>query len=75
MSERPKFFPVQRDNLSSIRGAARLYVPWHIGVEAWQSYATRYKGQSAERIAERGGFGESEMDVYRPGWRAYASSE
>ena len=49
----------------------RVFVPWAVGVEAWQSYALRFTGQTAERIAERGGFGDEEMDLYRPGWREF----
>lgn len=50
----------------------KLYVPWLIGVEAWERYAKKYGGdQSAKRIAERGGFGTEEMDEFRPGWREH----
>jgi hypothetical protein len=63
-------FPVQRDD-KRVRGP-RLFVPWHIGAEAWAAYAKKYgKNQSAERIADRGGFGEDEMNMFRPGWRAF----
>lgn len=37
-------------------------VAWAEHVEAWYDYARRYSnGQSAERIAERGGFGYDEL--------------
>lgn len=59
-------FPVMRD----ANPTARLLVPWGVGVEAWTAYAKKYNDdQSAERIAERGGFGEAEVDEFRPGWR------
>lgn len=48
-------------------------VPWSIGVAAWERYAQDFgEAQSAERIAERGGFGHEEMDGFKlPGdWRA-----
>lgn len=45
-------------------------VPWSVGVAAWERYAARYgRDQSAERIAERGGFGHGEMHTFLgPGW-------
>jgi hypothetical protein len=37
-------------------------IPWDIHVRAWQAYAAfGYGDQSAERIAERGGFGYGEL--------------
>lgn len=37
-------------------------VPWDVHVRAWQVYAAcGHRSQSAVRIAERGGFGASEM--------------
>jgi hypothetical protein len=36
-------------------------ISWAEHVEAWTDYAKHYKGQSAERIAERGGFGYNEL--------------
>jgi hypothetical protein len=51
------------------RGSRRM-IPWAIGVEAWQEYAKKHgTSQSVERIAERGGFGEGEMDEFVPTWR------
>jgi len=45
-------------------------IPWSVHEAAWQGYASLYgKRQSAERIAERGGFGVEEMDDYHPTWR------
>lgn len=38
-----------------VQGAA--HIPWSVHVRAWNAYAAKYsKDQSAERIAERGGF-------------------
>jgi hypothetical protein len=66
MESTPNHFPVMQST-----GGPSLYVPWSIGFEAWERYARRFSGQSAKRIAERGGFGVTEMDEYRPGWREH----
>ena len=66
----PTTFPVQRTPGRGVTGL--LFVPWHIGAEAWEKYRGKYgNDQSAERIAQRGGFGEEEMDEFRPGWREF----
>lgn len=36
-------------------------VTWAEHVEAWESYTQSHPGQSAQRIAERGGFGLVEL--------------
>jgi hypothetical protein len=36
-------------------------VAWSEHVEAWDVYSKRHQGQSAERIAERAGFGYGEL--------------
>lgn len=44
-------------------------VPWSVAEVAYAAYAARYgRGQSIETMAERGGFGHEEMDLYAPGW-------
>ena len=44
-------------------------VPWSVAEIAYAAYAARYgRGQSIETMAERGGFGHEEMDLYAPGW-------
>jgi len=51
-------------------------IPWSLHVRAWNAYSAKYgKQQSAERIAERGGFSASELDIFVPGWRRYDVSE
>lgn len=62
-------FPVMAD-----RGSGRIMIPWSLAEEAYLVYDSRYGGggQSLERVAERGGFGASEMDLFRPGWRPVA---
>lgn len=45
-------------------------IPWSVADRAYSVYAARHgRSQSLERLAERGGFGPSEMDDYLPGWR------
>lgn len=52
--------PVQGDH--GRRGRPRGTIAWDEHVEAWNDYAKRYgTSQSAERIAERGGFGYEEL--------------
>lgn len=60
-------FPIQSE-----RGAAAhpLRVPWEVAELAYSMYTGRHgKGQSLERLAERGGFAPSEMDEFVPDWR------
>lgn len=48
-------------------------IPWRVHGLAWEAYAKEYgTSQSAERLAERGGFGIGEMDRFLPGWRDMA---
>lgn len=45
-------------------------IPWSLHRRAWDAYAARCgRDQSPERIAERGGFGTGELDMFVPGWR------
>jgi hypothetical protein len=63
----PRLFPIQ-----SQRGAAPhpLLIPWSVAEKAYSVYSAQFgRGQSLERLAERGGFGPGEMDMYVPGWR------
>jgi hypothetical protein len=63
-----KVFPVL--NQPFRRGKRIETVPWSVGECAYKEYSRRYgKSQSIERIAERGGFSESELDLFCPGWR------
>lgn len=66
-----RMFPI-----SCERGAAPhpTQIPWSVADLAYSVYSARYgKGQSLERLAERGGFGPGEMDTYLPGWREQVS--
>lgn len=63
--ERP--FPIQSE-----RGAAPhpTQIPWSLAELAYSVYsAENGKGQSLERLAERGGFYPAEMDSLLPDWR------
>lgn len=56
----PRQFPVQQYGL----------IPWHVAERAYEVYARKFgRQQSLERLAERGGFGVEEMDLFAPGWR------
>ena len=49
-------------------------IPWSIAELAYSVYANRYgTSQSLERLAERGGFGPGEMDMFLPDWRERCS--
>jgi len=55
--------PVQGDLYPHRPGGRREgSIAWSEHVEAWNAYAAVYgRSQSAERIAERGGFGHGEL--------------
>lgn len=58
------------DNLRAPVQGYSAGIPWSLHLRAWDAYAEKYgRSQSAERLAERGGFGASELDVFVPGWR------
>ena len=62
-----KTFPIQVE-----RGADPhpLRVPWDVAELAYSVYAGKYgTSQSLERLAQRGGFAPSEMDIFVPDWR------
>lgn len=48
-------------------------IPRAIAEEAYAAYAKEYpssaRRQSLDRLCERGGFGEGELDDFVPGWR------
>ena len=61
-------FPIQRGE----RGVKPhpTHIPWHIAELAYSVYSARYgTSQSLERLADRGGFGPEEMDMFLPDWR------
>lgn len=42
-------------------------IPWIVAERCYRNYSG-WQDQSLERIAERGGFAETELDRYAPGW-------
>lgn len=67
-----KFAPLQVAPLRTPDGK-RYQIPWWIHLKAWEQYARLGHGdQSAERVAERGGFGLEEILIMLAGgnpWR------
>jgi len=64
-------FPIQRENGAKVHP---LKIPWSLAEKAYSVYSAEYgTSQSLARLAERGGFGPSEMDTFVPGWREEAS--
>ena len=65
-----RLFPIQTE-----RGAKPhpRQIPWSVAELAYSVYSAKHKGQSLERLAERGGFGPGEMDVFLPDWREKCS--
>ncbi|RKG99212.1 hypothetical protein D7X32_27175 [Corallococcus carmarthensis] len=46
-------------------------IPWNLADRAYAEYSRRYgTDQSLARLAERGGFAPTELDMFVPGWRA-----
>ena len=57
--------PVQADTYGTKNGHGPGTVAWAEHVEAWSAYAVRYgRDQSAERMAQRGGFSYGELTLY-----------
>jgi len=58
--------PVQADHVGrSGDGSGPGTISWAEHEQAWRKYAGRHgAGQSAERIAERGGFGYAELQLF-----------
>lgn len=69
-AEKP--FPIQSEYGY---GPHPITVPWCVAEKAFAVYRDRYgTNQSIERIAERGGFGPSEMDKFYPTWKEEVSA-
>lgn len=50
-------------------------IPWSLHLRAWDAYKKKWNSsQSAERIHERGGFSDGELDDFIPGWRDEVST-
>jgi len=62
VKERPARAPVQEERVRGKLMKPAGTVSWEEHVEAWKAYNQKYHGsQTAERIAERGGFGYQEL--------------
>ncbi len=58
-----KLFPIQGEHIHGFRANREAgHVPWAVAKAAYDVYSRLYgKDQSLERLAERGGFGWSEL--------------
>ena len=68
----PQFAPVQMPHHGNVPHGVAFRVPWRIHVKAWEKYHKHFSGQSAERIAERGGFGLEELIFLLAGENPFA---
>jgi len=51
-------------------GKDRIYITWAAHLRAYAVYSNIYgTSQSEDRIAQRGGFGAEELDLFYPEWR------
>lgn len=56
-----RLFPIQRETIGGVTRPA-CHVPWSVAEKAYKAYVAQFgSDQSLERIAERGGFGHSEL--------------
>lgn len=57
-----RLFPIQSDGFVRGKGhTAASSIPWWLAAVAFEYYDSRYRGQSLEQLAERGGFGRDEL--------------
>lgn len=64
-----KRFPILKPPGVKHTRSGYVDLPWLVAELAYEAYAKKYgKSQSLERIAERGGFGEYELDELYPEW-------
>lgn len=71
-ADRNKPFPLQSEwrRPDDERPAQRASCSWWLAEEAYGVYAAKYgKEQSLQRLADRAGFSNREMDAFVPGWR------
>src|SRR5688572_15470657 len=67
-----KMFPILRTYGRNAEGIKPhpVRIPWSVAELAYSGYSAQHgTSQTLERLAERGGFGASEMDEYVPDWR------
>jgi len=66
-AEKPKLFPIQSSRKYGKPHPTKI--PWDVADLAYSVYSAKYgREQSLERLAQRGGFGPGEMDVFLPDW-------
>lgn len=68
----PKFAPLQVPTECRGMHGFAMRIPWRIHQKAWEVYAQHHSCQSAERLAERGGFGLLELIYLLAGEDPYA---
>ncbi|NNC17653.1 hypothetical protein HJC22_18200 [Corallococcus exiguus] len=62
-------FPLQLSR-SERKAGLPSTIQWALAERAYADYSRRFgTSQSLELLAERGGFGVYEMDLFVPGWR------
>jgi hypothetical protein len=53
-----------------VEAGGYVFITWAAHLRAWIIYDRLFKcGQTAERLADRGGFGKDELDAFYPEWR------
>jgi hypothetical protein len=63
----------QEARTAPIQASRSGRIPWQVHEAAWKVYAACGNGsQSAERIAERGGFSWAEIGLMLGGWNPWA---
>jgi hypothetical protein len=71
----PKMFPLQISRHPEVTKPGPVSIPWEIAEFAYAAYSQKYgRGQTLERLAERGGFSWGEMDMLYPSWRVEANA-
>lgn len=69
MANIERLFPLQT-SYPDKAAPGPLSIPWAIAEKAYSAYVQKHgRGQTLERLAERGGFSWCEMDILYPPWR------
>jgi hypothetical protein len=70
--DRERMFPVS--TMDPYPKPYPAQIPWSVAELAYSQYTAKFgNDQSLERLAERGGFGPAELDMFCPGWMDLAS--
>ena len=62
-------FPKKTATTQVVKDGKYIRITWVAHWRAWCSYNLLFSGQTCERLEERGGFGEGELDAFYPEWR------